>query len=234
MQPREEARLTTYSSVFSEYGIVPVAKINMQFSLATTTSFNLILLLPSSNSLMLQTLTRTSVGAARSRVNPQNLLLADLSVRDIVHGLEILPVPNLLVEELVQVQPAHLRLFADAQVHSGGVFQREEKNARDDERVSGDGGDFGKLLADLHSVAIDSAGSHCGAVEGADGLVGEDSRQERAHHAADAVQLEDVEPLVDFQPLVQVLQRGARDGCDEADHGCQPDRDVACGGRDAD
>lgn len=153
---------------------------------------------------------------------------------DLIHGLEPFPVTDLLVKKLIQIQAQHLRLFTDAQVHAGDVLENEQQDARHDEGVSGDGGDLSKLLADLHAVAVDSAGRFGRAVEHADGLVGEDARQERAHHAADAVQFEDVEALVDLEPFVQVLEGGADHGCQEADDRCEPERDVAGGGCDAD
>ena len=136
---------------------------------------------------------------------------------EIVHRLEVLPVSDLLVEELVHVQTTHLRFFADAEVHARDVLESVQQNARYDKRVSRNRSDSSKLLADLHTLAVDSAGSTLGTVECADGLVGEDSGEEGAHHAADAVQLEDVEAFVDVQPVVEVLQRGADYGGEEAD-----------------
>lgn len=153
---------------------------------------------------------------------------------EIVHRLEVLPVSDLLVEELVHVQTTHLRLLTDTEVHARDVLESVQQNARYDKRVSRNRGDSSKLLADLHALAVDSAGSTLGTVECADGLVGEDSREEGAHHAANAMQLEDVQAFVDVQPVVEVLKRGADDGGEEADERCEPEVYVACGGRDAD
>jgi hypothetical protein len=171
---------------------------------------------------------------AKTLFHTSNLLLANNTVRNLVHRLERLPITDLLVEELVEIQTHHLSFLTDTQVHARNVLESQQQNARHDERVSRDGGDFGKLLADLHAVAVDPAGGQGGAVEGADLLVGEDSCEEGAHHAADAVELEDVEAFVDVQPLVEVLEGSAGDGGDEADDSGKPDGHVASSGCDAD
>lgn len=134
-----------------------------------------------------------------------------------------LPLANLLVKELIEVETLLLCLGADAQVHVRDVLEGKQQDARHDKRVGGDCGDFGKLLADLDAVAVDAAGVEGGAVEGGDGLVGEDARQEGADHAADAVELEDVEAFVYADPFVDVLAEGAHDGGDEANDCCEPD-----------
>lgn len=145
-----------------------------------------------------------------------------------------LPLANLLVEELVEIETLHLGFVADAQMHEGDVLQDQEQDARYDEGVGGNGCDLGELLADLDAVAVDAARVERDAVEGADGLVGEDTGPEGAEHAADAVELEHVQPVVDADPLVDVLEQGAADGGEEADDGGEPDGDVTGGGGDAD
>ena len=147
----------------------------------------------------------------------------DVGVRVEASGAIRLPLAELLVEELVEIEALHLGLFADAQVHIWDVLEGVQEDAADDKRVGRDGGDFGELLADLHAVAVDAAGVETHAVEGGDGLVGEDAGEEGAHHAADAVELEDVEALVDAHPFVDVLAQGAYDSCEESDDGCEPD-----------
>lgn len=138
---------------------------------------------------------------------------------DATVGVEF-PLANLLVKELVEVETVHLGLLADAQVHAGDVLDGHEQDAADGEGVDGDCGDFGKLLAHLHAVAVDAARVQRHTVQRRHGLVGEDSSQETANHAADAVQLEHVQTFVNAQPGVDVLAQGADDGCQEPDDGC--------------
>lgn len=133
------------------------------------------------------------------------------------------PLTDLLIEELIEIETLHLSLLADTQVHVRDVLEHKQQDEAHDKRVGGYRGDFGKLLADLDAVAVDAAWVQRGTIEGRDGLVGEDAGQEGAHHAADAVQLEDVEALVHADPFVDVLAEGADDGGEEADDGCEPD-----------
>ena len=167
-------------------------------------------------------------------LHAENLLLTDGAVRDLSHTLKMPPVANLLVEELIEVQAEHLRFFADAQVHAGNVFEDEQQDARDNERVGRDCSDLGELLANLHAVAVDTAGSGGRPIESADLLVGKDAGEERSHHSTDTVKLEDVEAFVDVQPVVEILKRSTSDSCEEADDSCEPDRYVASGGSDTD
>lgn len=153
---------------------------------------------------------------------------------DLLHTLEVLPVANLLVEELIKIQAKHLRFLTDTQMHAGNVFENEQQDARDDERVSRNRSDFGELLANLHSVAVDTTGSGGGTIESADLLVGKDTSEERSHHTADAMKLEDIETFVDVQPVVEILQGSTSDRCEESDDGCEPDRYVASSGSDTD
>ena len=119
-------------------------------------------------------------------------------------------------------------------MHAGNVLEDEQQDARDNKRVGRDGSDLGELLANLHAVAVDTTRGGGGTIESADLLVGKDTGEERSHHAADAVQLEDIETFVDVQPVVQILKRSAGDSCEESDDSCEPDRYVASGGRDTD
>jgi len=155
-------------------------------------------------------------------------------VRDLLHTLEVLPVADLLVEELIKVQAKHLRFFTDAQVHAGNVLEDEQQDTRDNERVSRDCGNLGELLANLHAVAVDTTRSGGGTIESADLLVGKDTGEERSHHAANAVKFKDIETFVDVQPVVEILKRSAGDSCEESDDSCEPYRYVASGGRDTD
>ena len=155
-------------------------------------------------------------------------------MRNLVHGLEVLPIANLLVEELVKIQAKHLRFLTDTQMHARDVLEKEQEDARYDERVSRDGSDLRKLLADLHAVAVDTTGSQGGTVESADLLIGEDAGEERTHHATDAMELENIEAFVDVQPVVEILQGSADHSCEEPDDCREPHGDVASSGCDAD
>lgn len=189
-----------------------------------------ILLLLSIHSFALHT-----VGRFRADVSldTSNLLLANDAVRDLVHGLERLPVADLFVEELVEIQSQHLSFLADTQVHAGNVLEGEQQDTRHNERVGRDGGDFGELLANLHAVSVDTTGGQGGTVESADLLVGKDAGEEGSHHATNSMKLEDVKAFVDVQPVVEILEGCAGDSCDEADDCGEPDRNIASGGRDA-
>lgn len=156
------------------------------------------------------------------------------AVRDLL-ALEAdeLAVADLLVEELVQVEPVHLHLLAHAQVHEGRVLEDDQQHAAHHERVRRDGADVGQLEADLDAVAVPCALGDGGSVEGGDGGVGEDACQEGADHAADAVELEDVEALVDAEPLVDILHESADGRGQEPDQRRGPDLHVTRRGRDA-
>ena len=129
--------------------------------------------------------------------------------------------------------PIH-RFLTDTEVHAGNVFEDEQQDARDNERVGRDCSDLGELLANLHAVAVDTTRSGGGTIESADFLVSKDTSKEGSHHAADAVELEDVETFVDAQPVVEILEGSANDSCEESDDGCEPHGYVASGGCDAD
>lgn len=158
-------------------------------------------------------------------------------MRDLMVALKRLkvgPVSNLFVEELVQIQSSHLCFFTDAQSQAGNVLEDEQQDARHHEAVGGDGTNLCQLLAYLDAVAIDSARVQRRAIEGRDGLVGEDARHEGSHHAAHRVQLEHFQPFVNVQPVVEVLQTGTHDRSQEANHCCEPDAHITCCRRDAD
>ena len=101
-----------------------------------------------------------------------------------VWTIEETPVADILAEDkLLEIQAAQLSFLADPQSedgrHAGHVvgdgLEDEQQRAADGERVCGDGGDLGELLADLDAVAVDAAGGEGGAVERADGRGGEDA-----------------------------------------------------------
>ena len=145
------------------------------------------------------------------------------------------PLPNRLVEELIQIQPQHLLLVLHPQSHPRDVLQNQQQRERDRETVPRDRADLGELLRDLDAVAVDGAGGlGAEAVEGRDGATREDAGEEGAAHAADAVQLEDLEAVVDAQELVDVLAEIDEDGGQEANERRAPDGDVAGGRGDAD
>jgi hypothetical protein len=189
-----------------------------------------ILLLLGCNSFALH----TSRGRANICLDTKDLLLADNAVCDLFHTLEVFPVANLLIEELIKIKTKHLSFFTDTQMHARNVLEDEQQDARNDEGVSRDRSDLGELLANLHAVAVDTTRSRGGTIESANLLVGKNTGEERAHHSADTVKLEDVKAFVDVQPVVEVLERSADDCCEKSDDGCEPDRYVASGGCDAD
>ena len=146
------------------------------------------------------------------------------------------PVTNLLLEELIQIQPHHLHLLANPQVQEGDVLERIQQDARNHKRVTSHRADLRELVPDLDAVAVHGAEGivRAHAVEIVDPGLGEEARQERADHAADAVELEDVHAFVDLDPFVEVVAERADGAGQEADQRGEPDGDVASGGRDAD
>lgn len=124
-----------------------------------------------------------------------------------------LPLPNLLIKELIEIESLFLSLSADPQMHVRNIFQRIKQHTRNNKRVSGNTRDLGELFSDLEAVAVDASWGEGGAVEGGDGLVGEDAGEEGAGHAAYAVEFEDVEAFVYAEPGVDVLAEGADYGC---------------------
>lgn len=141
--------------------------------------------------------------------------------------LKYAPIPNLLIKELVDIEPHHLRLLANAEVHAGDVLQDGKEDERNDEGISRDGANLSELFSNLYAVTVDAAGCLGDAVESGDPGLGEDTGADGADHAADAVELEDIHALVDADPFVEVGAEGADDGGDETDGAGDPGRHVA-------
>jgi hypothetical protein len=142
------------------------------------------------------------------------------------------PVTNLLVEELVKIQTEDFSILVHTQVHEGNVLERKEEDAADNEGVGSDGSDLGKLFADLHTIAVKTTRVAGATIQRGDPLLGKDTGEERAHHATNTVELEDLHAIVDSEPLVEILERGANDRGKEADEGGDPDGDVTRRGGD--
>ena len=170
----------------------------------------------------------SGTNGAAARGLPRN------AVSDIRIRLEERPVANLLIEELVNVQSHHLSLLANTQMHVRSVLQNEEDDAGNHKAVRGDGRDLSELFSNLDTVAVDASCSVCRAVEHADGVVREDARQEGADDAANAVELEDLQALVDANPFVEILHASTHDCGNEPNISRKPDTDIASGWRDAD
>ncbi len=83
----------------------------------------------------------------------------------LAHVLANVPVADLLVDELVEIQSAVLGILADAEVQAWDVLHDEKKGERHGERVSRDGGDLGHLVGHLYAVAIDHASEARSAIE---------------------------------------------------------------------
>lgn len=145
-----------------------------------------------------------------------------------------LPLPNLLIEELIKIQSPNLSVLTDPEPKSRDILQHQKHHATDAKTVPSDGANLRQLVRDLDSIPIDRAGVPARAVKGTDGLVCEDASQEAADDTTDAVQLEDFQPVVDAEEDVDVFAESADDGGHEPDHGGQPYGDVACCRRDAD
>lgn len=142
------------------------------------------------------------------------------------------PVANLLLIELIKVKTHYLSLFADTEMQEGNEFQSIEKDAGYDEGVGSNSADLGQLISDLDAVAIHGTegvvGSH--AVEIVDPRLREETGEERTDHAANAVQLEDVQTLIDLDPLIDVVAQSANSARKKSNEGSKPNRDIAsCG-----
>lgn len=171
-------------------------------------------------------------------LNPADALAAVPSRIDI-HALERAllkdaPIANLLVEELIDIKTNHLSFLCDTQVHEGNELERVQQNARNDEAVGRDSADLGELAADLDADAVERTLVDGGSVERRDPLLRKDAREERARHATDAVEFEDIHALVDTKPFVDVLASRADGTREEANEGGDPDGHKTRGGRDAD
>ena len=135
------------------------------------------------------------------------------------------PITNLLIKKLIMIQPLRLRILTNPQVHTRDILHRKQQQAANAEAPGADGADIGQLTRNLHADAVPGTRREGRAIEGGDGGVGEDAGEERADHAAYAVEFEDVEAFVDVQPFVQVLERGAYDCGEEADECRRPDEE---------
>ena len=127
------------------------------------------------------------------------------------------PITNLLIKKLIMIQPLRLRILTNPQVHTRDILHRKQQQTADAEAPRADGADIGQLTRNLHADAVPGTRREGRAVEGGDGGVGKDTGEERADHAAYAVEFEDVEPFVDVEPFIQVLEGGAHDCGEEAD-----------------
>lgn len=127
------------------------------------------------------------------------------------------PIPNLLIKELINIQPHHLCLLRNPQMHTRDILQNHTKRITNHKTISRDGGYLSELFADLDAVAVNAARGLGYAVEGGNPGLGEDSCKDGAGHAAYGVEFEDVEAFVYAEPFVDVGAEGADDGGDEAD-----------------
>lgn len=145
------------------------------------------------------------------------------------------PVTDLLFEELVKVETHHLSLFADTQVQEGNKLQSVEENARNNKGVGSNSAYLGQLVTDLDAVAVHGAEGivwpH--AIEIVDPRLRKETSQERTDHAANAVQLEDIETFIDLNPPVKVVAQSANSTSEESNEGSKPDRNVTSCGSDA-
>lgn len=120
-------------------------------------------------------------------------------------------------------------------MHEWNVLEDKEEDAGDDERVRRDGSYLSELAADLDTDTIQGTrvlGAE--AVQGGHPLLRKDTCEEGAHHAPNAVELEDIQTLIDTEELVETLDRRADDTSEEANQGSDPNRDETCGRSDAD
>jgi hypothetical protein len=143
------------------------------------------------------------------------------------------PLANRLIMELINIIAHDLGLVRNPQVQTRDILQNHEQTAAHGEAVARNGADLSELLADLDAVAVDGTRVHALTVEGGDARGGEDAGPEAAEHAADAVELEDFEPVVDAEPFVDVREAADAAGGEEADGGRGPEGDETGGWGDA-
>lgn len=144
------------------------------------------------------------------------------------------PIPNLLIEKLMQIQSLLLFILTNPKFQPRNKINRIQQNTRNDEGIRRNRANLRELAAHLDADAIERAFVLRGAIERGHPLLREDAGEEGPGHAADAVELEHVHALVDADPLVDVLDGGADGAGQEADEAGEPDGDETRGGRDAD
>jgi hypothetical protein len=158
-----------------------------------------------------------------------------------------------LVVELVHVQANLFNIVRHTEVHTRDVLEDHEHDDAERERPGENRANLSKLQADLSAIAIDSTVNNSwNSIQRADFCGGEDTtgpqlafychsiplighlREESATHAANAVELEHFESIIDVKPLVDFLEQTNDDGGDESDRGCIPHGHITSSWGDAD
>lgn len=102
-----------------------------------------------------------------------------------------------LLADLGKIDTEHLVFLACPEVASGDAVNGEQQDHGNDERPAETGSRVSKLVAELNPVVVDpTTGNKCGAIEGSNSVVGEESSEDVTNHTANTVSSEDVKSIV--------------------------------------